>query len=364
MRIGIDLSILGVNQAGTASYTRRLLTALEQLKEDIEIKTFAVKQNRDMSAPKSIQSRFDTLYRDILWIHGILPLQARRAKVDILHMPAFIIPLRCPCPSVVSILDTTIYRNPEYFPVWQRTYLRSMLPHSAHRSKKIITISKQSKNDIITQFGVPPDKVVPTYLAASLEFKQLPEDKITDVKKRYHLERFILIVGTLEPRKNLKTLLKSFGKIKDTFPDVKLVHAGPQGWLYEEVLIQISENGLESSVTFLGRIPLDDLVGLYNAAEVFVFPSLYEGFGLPVLEAMACGCPVITSNVSSLPEVAGDAAILVNPINDDMIAHQLNMVLSDPELREHLRQQGLAQARRFSWQRCAEETLKVYREFA
>lgn len=361
-KIGIDLSVANINQAGTAIYACSLVDALRHLDTKNEYQIFAVKQQRDMSKRKTLRTRLKTICRDIVWTHGILPWQVHRAKVDILHMPANVIPLLSPCPTVVTILDTTILQTPRNFPFWHRNYSRLFIPWTAKYASMILTISQQSKQDIVKQLNVAPDKVVVTYLAASPRFRTISEREISEARERYGLDSFILTVGTLEPRKNLIRLLQAFALFRQRGFSHQLVHAGPRGWLFEDVLAGVRRLGLDDSVRFLGRVPLEDLVGLYNAASVFVYPSLYEGFGLPVLEAMACGCPVITSNASSLPEVVGEAGIMVDPYNVQWLADAIQQVLEDTVLAQDIRQRGLERAKLFSWQRCARETLAVYHQ--
>ena len=205
-------------------------------------------------------------------------------------------------------------------------------------------------------------KVVVTYLAAALEFQLVAQPEANRIRELYDLDQYIFTVGALEPRKNLIRLLQAFARLRAEGYSGLLVHAGPNGWQYEDVMVEVRRLELNSSVRFLGRVPMQDLIGLYNAALLFVYPSLYEGFGLPVLEAMACGCPVVTSNVSSLPEVAGDAAILVDPYDVQQLAVAMQEVWTNPNCAHELTQRGRTQAQRFSWERCAQETLAVYRQ--
>ncbi len=364
MKIGIDLSITAVNQAGSGQYTRNLIEAMDTLLPPESLVTFSVRQQRIMSAQKTIRSRMDTLYRDLWWTHVILPRQSRQAGVDLLHMPSGIIPFATSCPVVVTILDTILFQMPHLFPAWQRLYFRLFGPFSAHRSSHILTISNQSRQDIIRTFRVPQEKVTVTFPAADPQFKVLP-GKVTDyVKKSYHLDQYILMVGTIEPRKNIIRTLEAYALLRHQGLDYPLVHAGPQGWLNEDLPAKIKHLGLDEKVRFLGHIPLPDLVALYNGASVLIYPSLYEGFGLPPLEGMACGCPVVTSNISSLPEVVGDAALTVSPFDIDGMADALRNVLVSPDLAADLRLRGLKRAAAFSWENCARETINVYKSVA
>lgn len=362
-KIGIDLSITNINQAGTGVYASNLIVALRQVGKEHDYRIFQVRQHRDMSSRKTLRSRLKTIYRDVVWMHGVLPWQVSRSKVEILHMPANVMPLLSPCPTVVSILDTTVLQFPRNFPFWQRCYSKVFIPWTARHASMILTISEQSKQDVVRYLDVAPDRVVVTYLAAAAAFRVISSTVVSEIKLRYNLKLpFAFVVGTLEPRKNLVRLLQAFAQVKQNFPTMQLVHAGPRGWLFDDIMQEVERLELEDSVRFLGRVPLQDLVALYNAASVFVYPSLYEGFGLPVLEAMSCGCPVVTSNISSLPEVAGNAAVLVDPYNVSQLAEAIQSILEDETQALLMRQSGLERARQFSWERCARETLAVYKQ--
>jgi glycosyltransferase involved in cell wall biosynthesis len=360
MKVGIDLTIANVNQAGTGIYAGNLVSALNRLDDGNIYHTFALNQHHDIGRPKTMRSRLETLYRDIVWMHAQLPWQARQAKIDVLHTPANVMPYYTDRPTTLTILDTTVFRMPESFRRWQRTYYRLFVPISAKRASTILTISEQSKRDIVAQFSVPSDKVRVTYLAASERFGLVSKREIADIKEKYNLGSFILTTGTLEPRKNIARLVQAFERMRSAYSCLELIHVGPKGWLYDSILAEVRRLGIEGSVRFLGRVPLEDLARLYNAADAFVYPSLYEGFGLPPLEAMACGCPVITSNVSALPEVVGDAAILVDPYDLEQIAEALRQILDQPELARSMRDRGIRRAAQFSWERCARETAAAY----
>lgn len=362
MKIGIDISISKINQAGTATYTTNLLQALQALDTENDYQIFSISYEHDMSKQKSLRTRLNTLYRDIIWTHGILPWQVARAQVDLLHMPANVIPVVSSCKTVVSILDGIIFQSPEKFPFWHRNYSRLLIPFSARRAARILTISEQSKRDLVKYLRVHPDKIVVTYLASAPEFRMIANSETERIRQTYDLDKFIFTVGTLEPRKNMIRVLQAFAQLRAKgFPGF-LVHAGPKGWLYEDILAEVNRLHLQEVVRFLGRVSTQNLVGLYNAASLFVYPSLYEGFGIPVVEAMACGCPVITSNLSSLPEVNGEAGIMVDPYNTTQLAEAMQQVLADPALAQCMKERGLERARLFSWERCAHTTMAVYQQ--
>jgi glycosyltransferase involved in cell wall biosynthesis len=226
----------------------------------------------------------------------------------------------------------------------------------------VLTISEYSKSEIVSGLGIPAEKVRVTYLGAAPQFRPRSAAEVEAVRQKYGLDQFILTVCTLEPRKNLTHLFRAYQQLRQRGINLPLVHVGSRGWHYDEILAEPERLGIQSQVHFLGYVPLDDLAALYNAATVFVYPSLYEGFGLPVLEAMQCGCPVISSNATSLPEVAGEAAILVNPHDQDQMVDSLFSVITDVTQAQALRETGLKQSQLFSWKRCAEETLAAYHQ--
>jgi glycosyltransferase involved in cell wall biosynthesis len=219
-----------------------------------------------------------------------------------------------------------------------------------------------TKCDLIERYGTEPDKITVVYPGYDeATFQPVRDEEVIEaVKARYGIAGdYILFVGTLQPRKNLIRLVKAFADCRSPIADCRLVIAGKKGWLYQEIFRRVEELGLEKKVVFTGYVPEGDLPALLSGAHLFVFPSLYEGFGLPVLEAMACGTPVVCSNASSLPEVAGDAALMVDPLDVEGLATAMERVLSDEELRAELTERGFKQARKFSWERCARETLAV-----
>ena len=362
MRVGLDLSVAQISQAGTAVYASNLARALATLKSGPTLSVFKVQHHRDMSAQKTMTSRLQTLHRDLVWMHWSLPQAAKRANIDILHMPANIIPLKSGIPTVVTILDTIVLQNPENFTWWFRNYAKFFLPRAAKTADRIVTISENSKEALIRFLKVPAEKISVTYLAASSEFRPASEQERDAIRHKYRLGRYILTIGTLEPRKNIVRVLRAFSKLLKEDPGLELVHAGPRGWMFESALKEVSRLQIENSVKFLGLVPLSDLPYLYSAAEIFVYPSLYEGFGLPVLEAMSCACPVVTSNTSSIPEITGESAELVDPYSEEDIFNAMQRLREDPQRAHRNVELGLGRANLFSWQRCAAETFRVYEE--
>jgi glycosyltransferase involved in cell wall biosynthesis len=277
-------------------------------------------------------------------------------NADILHTPILIVPPKKRAPLVVTVFDLTFVSFPQHHLRSTRVLLGSGLRRAVQTADLFLAISENTKRDLVRLTGVAPERVCVTPLAADPLFRPSCD---TGVPARLGIDRpYALYVGTLEPRKNVTALLQAFAQLEDK--ETLLVLAGAKGWMYEQIFSLVTQLGLESRVKMLGYVENDDLPALYTEAQVFVYPSLFEGFGLPVLEAMQCGTPVITTNVSSLPEVAGEAAILVSPDDTAGLTAALRRVLSEPNLREEMRGQSLARAALFSWRKTAEMTVEAY----
>ncbi|NJE77285.1 glycosyltransferase family 1 protein [Thermococcus sp. ES12] len=295
----------------------------------------------------------------------IIPTHSKKLRLDLVHDVYlglfFFYPQKTK--KIITIYDLV----PIKFPQTHRgdTILahKYALMRSLRYADKIISISYSTKKDAVKYFKISEEKIRVIHLGVDEDYKLLPENEIKKIKQKYNLNYpFILYVGTLEPRKNIPTLLKALYKLKKQGLPHKLVITGKKGWKYKNIFELISKLNLQRDVIFTGYVPREDLPALYNAADLFVYPSLYEGFGLPPLEAMACGTPVITSNTSSLPEVVGNAGIMVDPYDVNGLAKAIYEVLTNDRLREELRKRGLERAKMFSWKKTAEETLKVYEE--
>jgi len=283
--------------------------------------------------------------------------------VDLLHALAFVTPLLSPCPAVVTVYDLSFLLYPESFKRFKRFYLGTFTRLSARKARRIITISESTKRDVVRLLGVSPEKVEVVYCGIDDAFHPLAEDQAAALRSKRGLpERFVLFVGTIEPRKNIGRLIEAYARLRSASSrGVKLVIGGAKGWLYEDVFARVEELGLEGQVMFPGYIPASELPLWYNAAELFVYPSLYEGFGLPPLEAMACGTPVITANTSSLPEVVGEAGLTVDPLDVEGLAEAMRRVLGNEALQQEMRERGLQRAKGFSWMKTAQETMQVYK---
>ena len=306
-------------------------------------------------------SRWPTESRSvrILWEQIAWPWQSR--KRDLMHSMAFVTPFIAPCPTVVTVYDLSFLHFPERFPKLQRWYLTSQTKRSCRAAKRVITISESSRQDVHTFFGVPLSQIDVVVPGVNGRYRPLPPEQITTFRQQHKLpDRFILHVGTLQPRKNISTLLDAFAKLDDK--DVCLVLAGGKGWLYDEIFAQIEALGLVDRVIFPGYVADEDLPLWYSAAALFAFPSVYEGFGMPVVEAMACGTPVVASNASSIPEAVGDAGLLFNPQDAAELAERMRDVLNDSNLSATMRAKGLQHAKKFSWEEAGRETAVIYKQ--
>ncbi len=295
----------------------------------------------------------------ILWEQLVQPFALRRARPDLLHSLAFVSPVAAPCPAVVTVYDLSFKLTPDRFLPAQRLYLSAFTAHSCRRARRVIAISESTKRDVVRVFGVPAEKVDVAYPGIDPAFRRLPRAEVEAFRARKGLpECFILYLGTLEPRKNLSALIHAFSKLQTPNSKLKLILAGAVGWLYDDLFRLVQDLNLTGSVFFPGYLPAEELILWYNAAAVFAYPSSYEGFGLPVAEALACGRPVVTSNVSSLPEAAGEAARRVAPDDVQALTEALAQALSFDS--EQLAR-GPAHAAQFTWAATARATVTSYR---
>ncbi|WP_322820694.1 glycosyltransferase family 1 protein [Chloroflexus sp.] len=297
----------------------------------------------------------------IPWEQIIAPLMLR-GKADLYHGCLNVAPLLSPVPTVITIHDLAFIRFPQTFRAYNRIYLDLATRLSTRRASRILVVSEHTKREVVGLLGVDPERVVVTPNAVRHHFRPPDPDQLDQFRVRRSLpEHFILYVGTLEPRKNLTTLLEAFALLSRHVPTVPLLIGGGKGWMYEPIFARLEQLQLRDRVKFVGYIPEEELPLWYAAATVFVFPSIYEGFGMPPLEAMACGTPVITSNTSSLPEVVGDAGLMVSPTDTTALAEAMQRILTSPDVRADLRIRGLKRAQQFSWTQTAIKTLEAYR---
>ena len=295
----------------------------------------------------------------IAWEQFVQPFVARQNQLDLFHVMAYVSPLVAVTPTVVTVHDLSFLRTPERFRFANRTYLSLLTGLSCQRARRVIAVSEHTKRDVMRVFGLPPEKVDVVYSGLDSQFMPPPAAEIEAFRERHGLpEKFILYLGTIEPRKNLSALIRAYAKVHPA--GVKLVCVGGRGWMYQDVFQTVEELRLSRDVIFPGFLPDDDLPFWYSAAQAFVYPSSYEGFGLPVIEAMACGVPTITTNASSLPEAAGDAALLVPPDDSAALANALAQLLGDKTLQAELAERGQRHAAKFTWEKAARETVEVY----
>jgi len=364
MKIAIDASTLST-QGGPRTYVLGLLEALLRLDT---VNDYLVFYNDPVHLGRFPQAREIVLpgKRPLarLWReHLLLPRACRTEGVDLLHCPKSAIPYHAPCPVVVTLHDLIPLKHPETETFAARLYWRLQIPIAARRSTCIITDSEHARQEILADFNCPEEKVRAIMLGFDAAMLQTRSGAETDaILLKYRLpSEYLLYVGTIQPRKNLATVIEAFYRLKQrTHNDLKLVIVGRKGWLYEQLFVRIKELGLETEIIFTGFVADAELPYIYDRARVFIYLSLFEGFGLPPLEAMACGVPVITSNTTSLPEVVGDAGIALAPTDSDGVAAALEQILTDQKLATRMAQAGRDRARLFSWDAAARETLAIY----
>ncbi len=300
----------------------------------------------------------------IVWEQCAQPRAVRRDRLDLLHAPVYVGPWTSRCPVVVTVHDLSFFLYPELFRRGNRLYLQALTRLTVKRAARVIADSESTRRDILRVLGAPPEQVVVIPAGVGEEMRPLEDPQaLAGLRARYDLpERLILFVGTLEPRKNLPLLLEAYAMLRRDGCEHTLVIAGGKGWYYDDIAAAVTRLGLQDAVRFPGYVPDAELPLWYNVAELFVYPSLYEGFGLPPLEAMACGTPVITSDAASLPEVVGDAGMIVGAHDAAALAGAMGQALNDQGLRANLRAAGLMRARAFSWRATATRTAALYHE--
>jgi glycosyltransferase involved in cell wall biosynthesis len=349
VKVGFDSAPMSMNQAGERRYAAALLDALRELGEpEVAELTPWRREPGGLLKRVAYQGMAEAFYYPF-WIGR----QARRAGVDIVHHPRHLVPpeLGLPCPSVVTVHDVLPLSRPDHFSQLILRRYRALARGAAKRARLVLTGSHHSAAEICEHLGVEPEKIRVTPYGVEPRFKPLAVSPPVP---------YVLCVGTFEPRKNLAGAVRAFERVSRDFPEHKLVLVGGKGWKNADL-----ERALKASpapIECRGRVFDDELVRLYSGADCFLFPSLGEGFGFPVLEAMACGAPVVASDRTSLPELAGDAAVLVDPTDDDALASALASVLASPHRRAELRERGLEHSRAFSWPECARLTVAAYRE--
>jgi len=355
VRIGInDLYLIPGGVGGTEIYLRELLAALADLDQTNEYLVFTNLETQSDLVPKqanfhwkpqAVHARFRPAR--ILWEQIVLPFEAARYRLDVLFNPGFTAPLFSPCRQVTVFHDLQHKRHPEYFRWFDLPFWQFLLWMAAHRSHRLIAVSEATRSDLLRFYSIPKERIAVVHHGVEPAFSRLD---------RSHTESYLLCVSTLHPHKNLPRLIRAYGRKKRDF---RLILAGLRGFHAEAIERLIEDLKLQDSVRITGWVPREELYSLYARARAFVYPSTFEGFGMPVLEAMAAGIPVACSDIPPLREVAADAALFFDPLNEDDIASGIERVMSDASLQERLTTAGRERARPFTWVRCAEQTLKV-----
>ena len=366
MRVGIDARKL--HDFGIGTYIRNLLRQLARLDHQTEFVLLC----RPEDAPTlgalgdNFRAVAETSKNYSVGEQVRIPLALRRERVTLFHAPHYVLPPLVACRSVVTIHDCIHLMFPQYLPNrLAYAYARTSVALAARRATRVLTVSESSKRDILRFVDAPPEKIDVIYNAYDERFGIEPrEEDVVRVRERYQLhDEFVLYAGNVKPHKNLERLIEAFDLVRRRgLGDLRLVLIGDDISRYAALRRAVHQHQLHKYVRFLGYLPEATLAVMYRLAGVFVFPSLYEGFGLPPLEAMASGTPVVVSNVSSLPEVAGDAAVLVDPYDPKAIADGIYRVLTDEALRRSLRDRGVARARQFSWETSVRRVRDIYGE--
>ncbi len=372
MHIGIDAHAIGAQQGGNETYIRGLIRALAKLDDQNRYTIYlaeaeAAAQWQDGFARRHANFEIRLLPKPtpLVRVPVFLSYELRQHPVDVLHVQ-YTAPPFCPVPVVATIHDLAFEHMPETFTRRGSFQLKLTVRRTAQRAARIATVSEYSRWDLLRTYRLAPEKVAVTYNGVESHFTSaLTQNEANEVRKQFGIDRdFLLAVGSLQPRKNLVRLIRAYARLRSEVPNFspQLVIVGRKLWLADEIFAEIRRQRWAEDVILTGYVDDADLPKLYRQATAFVYPSLFEGFGLPPVEAMACGTPVVTSNVSSLPEVTGGAALLIDPMDQGSIESALLTIIQDQGLRKRLREQGIEQAKKFTWQAAAEKTLQLYQE--
>lgn len=367
MKIAIDAHMIGHKSTGNETYMVNLINALGRLHGNSHQYTVYVDQAEAHNALHSCNGHMSfrqlATHSPLIRVLFLLPMEFRRAKADVVHMQYILSPVLPRCASVVTIHDISFEHFPGVFKPTELLRDKLLVPFSARRADAVLTVSEFTKADLVKTYGIAPEKIVVAVGSVDSGFRLLEDRaKIDGVCRQYGIDGpFILYVGNIQPRKNLVRLVQAYAALVrgESVPH-RLVIVGNKAWRHLPVLEAVRAFGLEQRVVFTGYIPEEDVCALYNAADLFVFPSIFEGFGLPIVEAMACGTPVITSNTSSMPEAGGEAAIYVDPFSVPELTLAMRKVLEDADLRARLSASGLARAAQFSWEEAARKAVRAY----
>ncbi|MCS7251195.1 MAG: glycosyltransferase family 4 protein [Thermoflexus sp.] len=367
IRIGLDARLLAYRREGIARYILELAARLPNVIDDPEIRLviFRSRKDRNTQVPgPRVQTAYVWTPPHHRWEQWIWPLEITLRRVSLLHSPDFIPPFAGSFRRVITVHDLHFLKYPDFMTMESRRYYAGQIEQAVRVADHIITVSQTTRADLMAYFGLPSNRISVVYGAASAVFRPLPPEVTQESLGRLDLEPgYILFVGTWEPRKNLPMLLRAYARLLDRRSRTpSLVIAGRRGWLYQEILEWPHRLHIVDRLRWIEGPDDQTLAALYNGAAFLAFPSLYEGFGLPAVEAMACGTPVIVSDRGALPEVVGDAGIILPAEDESRWTEAMEALLEDPEAREQLRRKGLERATAFSWDRAAAETWEIYRQ--
>lgn len=367
MHIAIDAHSVGTRLGGNETYATNLIEALAEVDSFNRYTLYVTKREaveRFGNRWPNVDVRLTLPHTPLVRIPLTLSVELRRRPVDILHVQ-YTSPPFTPCPVVNTIHDLSFEHLPETFKRRSWRQMRLTIRRSAQSAAHIITDSEYSRNDILTTYRLPPDRVTATPLAASSRFRPVGDStELERVRTKYGITGdYILTVGSIQPRKNMPRLIRAYARLcreakLESIP--KLIVAGKRAWLFDDTLDAAENSAVRDQILFVGYVPEEDLPALYTAAKCFVYPSYFEGFGIPTLEAMRCGTPTITSNRTCFPEIIGDAGLMVDPFDERAIQEGMVRVLGDEKLRRELSEKGTKRASRFDWKETAQQTLKVY----
>ncbi|MDD3679546.1 MAG: glycosyltransferase family 1 protein [Candidatus Shapirobacteria bacterium] len=372
MLIGVDGNEANVsNRVGTGQYTYYLLKHWQkQASSELSFRIYLSSPPKDWLPKKNPYFEYVHFGPKKLWTQIALPIKLfwEKETPDVFFSPAHYAPRIAKTKTVVAIHDLAYLTHPKEFRAIDQKQLSSWTKYSVRKAKKVIAVSHNTKNDLIDFYQLPEEKI--TVIHNGFDHRRfhpnLTKSNIKNIKEKYQIDGdYLVYLGTLQPRKNIESLIRAFPEIIRKNPNTKLVVIGKKGWLYSTVFSLVQKLNLEKKVIFTDFVPDEEVPFLIAGAQIFVLPSLYEGFGITALEAMACGVPVVVSRVSSLPEVVGDAGLYVdNPKNYAQIAKQINKILADSSLAKKLTKKGINQSKKFSWEKCAEKTLEEIKNTA
>ena len=373
MHIGIDAHAIGARQGGNETYIANLIKSLAEIDGDNRYTIYLA----NAGAAAQWREEFTNRYKNfsvrllppptpLVRVPVYLTYELFRRPVDVLHVQ-YTAPPFCRVPVVVTIHDLAFERMPETFTRRGSFQLKLTVRRTARKAARVATVSEYSRQDLLDIYKLAPEKVVVTYNGVESSFTPRPSvpNEAEEIRRRFGVSRdFLLAVGSLQPRKNLVRLIRAYARLRSERENFspQLVIVGRKLWLASEIFDEVKRQRWADDVILTGYVADEDLPALYRAARAFVYPSLFEGFGLPPLEAMACGTPVVTSDISSLPEIAGDAALLIDPNDERALANALIEIMNNDRLRAELRVKGIAQAKKFTWRDAAEKTLRLYQE--